>query len=898
MNRQNESNEIKPIGLNELREKFLTFFEQKEHLRMKSFSLIPQNDKSLLLINSGMAPLKPYFTGQETPPRKRVSTCQKCIRTNDIENVGITLRHGTFFEMLGNFSFGDYFKEEIIPWAWEFLTEVLEIPASRLYPSVYEDDDEAFDIWHEKVGIPKERIFRMGKDDNFWEVGLGPCGPCSEIYFDKGEKYGCGKEGCTVGCDCDRFMEVWNLVFTQFNKEEDGSYSRLKNPNIDTGMGLERIAAVMQSVDSLFDVDTIRQIIQHVCDIAKVKYNESNSSVSTNRKDVSIRVITDHIRAVTFMASDGILPSNEGKGYILRRLLRRASRHGRLLGIREPFLKALAQTVIDISKQAYPELAEKNDYVLKVISIEEERFHETLDAGTDYLKGYISELKEKKESVLGGKQAFKLYDTYGFPPELMQEMLAEEGLTMDEAGFKAEMEEQRSKGRAAREENTYMGADETVFNRLPQDMSTEFAGYNQTQCETKILAIIKDNEIVQEAKAGDRVTLILSKTTLYAESGGQKGDSGSITSKSGKVLVDDCIKAGSNKLAHIGLVESGTITTEDKNGENQAVAETNNKQRLSTCRNHTATHLLQKALRQVLGDHVHQAGSLVSAERLRFDFTHFAAMTYEEIQKVEREVNEKILEGLAVDTKECGIEEARKSGATALFGEKYGDLVRVVRVEEYSAELCGGTHVKNTAQIGSFKLLQETGVSAGVRRIEACTGYAALEYYQNNESLIEQVCDTVKSTPENLLQKLKTLTADNKALRNELDKVKAKSAGSAIDEIIQKAETVNDITLIVAQIDGLDMNALRQAGDRCRDKLQSGVAVLFSAFEDKVNIVSLVTEDCVKLGLNAGKIIKEAAEITGGGGGGRPNMAQAGGKDKTKIPQAIARVKEIVGGIK
>ncbi len=882
--------DIKFMGLNELREKFLAFFEGKDHLRMQSFPLIPNNDKSLLLINSGMAPLKPYFTGLETPPKKRVTTCQKCIRTNDIENVGYTLRHGTFFEMLGDFSFGDYFKNEIIPWAWEFFTKVLGIPESRLYPSVYVEDDEAFDIWHNVVGIPKERIFRMGKDDNFWEVGLGPCGPCSEIYFDKGEKYGCGKPDCTVGCDCDRYMEVWNLVFTQFCKEEDGSYSKLAFPNIDTGMGLERIAAVMQGVDSIFDVDTIKHILNRVCDIAKVKYNENE------KQDVSIRIITDHLRAVTFMTADGIMPSNEGRGYVLRRLLRRAARHGRLLGIQGLFLTNVAESVIEVSGGAYPELLEKKSYVLKVISNEEERFNENIDSGMSLLKEYMEELKASNANVIQGKQAFKLYDTYGFPFELMKEMAEDEGFTVDEEGFKLEMEEQREMGRKARGENTYMGTDETALDKLG-DVKTEFIGYEQTECKADILAISVGNELVSEATAKSNVMIVLDRTVFYAESGGQKGDIGEICTKDAVVRITDCIKV-LGKFAHIGIVESGTI----KVGEHATViVEARN--RLDTSRNHTATHLLQKALRLIVGEHIHQAGSSVSADRLRFDFTHFAPLTDDEINKIQDEVNKRILECIPVKTKECGIDEARSAGAMALFGEKYGDIVRVVSVgnndkSNYSIELCGGTHVSNTSIIGSFKLVSESGVSAGVRRIEALTGRLALKYYQDAEDTLLEVCELAKSKKDGVVQKIAALVAENKELRSAVEKAGQKDASSRIDGLLSAAETINGTKLILSRIDGLDMGSLRSMCDVFREKLTSGVAVLFSVVsendEEKVNIISFVTQDKVKSGLNAGKIVKALAEITGGGGGGRPDMAQAGGKNKDAIPTAMDKVKEML----
>jgi alanyl-tRNA synthetase len=875
---------MKYMGVNELRETFLSFFETKEHLRMASSSLIPHNDKSLLLINSGMAPLKPFFTGQQIPPRKRVTTCQKCIRTGDIENVGKTARHGTFFEMLGNFSFGDYFKREAISWAWEFFTKVVELPEDKLYVSVYQDDDEAFDIWNKEIGLAPERIFRMGKEDNFWEHGLGPCGPCSEIYYDKGEQYGCGQPGCTVGCDCDRYMEIWNLVFTQFCKEEDGSYSNLDHPNIDTGMGLERIATVLQGVNSIFDVDTVKMIRDEVCRIAGKEYGVDHNT------DVSIRVITDHIRSVSFMLADGVRPSNEGRGYVLRRLLRRAARHGKLLGIDRKFLADMCKVVISNSGDAYPELVEKQENIIKTITAEEERFYTTLDAGIALLNKKIDEIKANEGAdVMGGEDSFKMYDTYGFPLDLMQEILGESGITVDEEAFKAEMDKQRKRAREARGESTYMGADETVFHQLDPAMSTEFVGYDSNEYKgAKVLALVSGDEVVDEAHEGDNVVVIVDKTPFYAEMGGQCGDSGVITTEDGlKIAVEDCTKFGGNKFLHTGVIESGAI----KVGDSIDLA-IDTEKRLAVARNHTATHILQAVLREVLGAHIEQAGSLVDDKHLRFDFTHFEAISKDDLARVERMVNEHILAAHPVDVQVMSIEDAKKTGATALFGEKYGDTVRVVNVGGYSIEFCGGTHLKNSAQAGSFKLVSESGVSAGVRRIEALTGTAVLDYYEEQEFAMHEMFAALKTTSGNALTRIKSILDENKALTKELEALKAKMSGGMIDDIIASAEDVNGIKLVVSEVKGLDMNGLRNMGDRIKDKIQSGVVVLASGEGDKVSFVVMCTEDAVKSGAKAGDIVKTAATICGGGGGGRPNMAQAGGKDASKIGEALTAAKE------
>ncbi len=876
---------MEKLGLNEIREKYLTFFESKSHLRMNSFSLVPNNDKSLLLINSGMAPLKPYFTGQQIPPSKRVTTCQKCIRTGDIENVGKTARHGTFFEMLGNFSFGDYFKNEVIPWAWEFFTKVLKIPEDKLFVSVYEEDDEAFEIWNKKVGIPENKIFRMGKEDNFWEHGVGPCGPCSEIYYDKGEEYGCKKPGCTVGCDCDRYMEVWNLVFTQFCKEEDGSYSNLANPNIDTGMGLERLATVLQNVNSIFDVDTIKAIRDAVCKIAGVEYNKDYKT------DVSIRVITDHIRSVTFMVADGVLASNEGRGYVLRRLLRRAARHGKLLGIDRKFLSDLCGVVIENSKGAYPELEEKKDYIYKIITVEEERFYETINQGMDIIRQKIDEIKEAgQKNVFSGSESFKLYDTYGFPIDLLREILEEEGIGVDEEGFLKEMEAQKNRARAAREENTYMGSEETIFHKLPADMKSEFTGYdNLIEDGCKILALVTDGVISEKVSEGQNVTVISDKTPFYSEMGGQAGDKGLIKTDGCEIEVTDCTKFGGNKILHTGIVKSGEIKVGDL-----AKFSVDKDKRIATARNHTTTHILQKALRDILGNHIEQAGSFVSESRLRFDFTHFEAVSKEDLIKVEKMVNSKILDSLDVTVEELSIDEAKKKGAMALFGEKYGDIVRVVSVGDYSIEFCGGTHLKNSSQAGSFKILSESGVAAGVRRIEAVTGYGVLNVYEENDMIMNRVKEVLKIGGKNIMNKINSLIDENKSLSKELAQLKSKMSMGHIDEFITKKKDVNGVSVVCAKINDMEMNDLRNMGDKIKDKLQSGIVVLASPLGEKVSFIVMVTDDVIKKGAKAGDIVKAAATAAGGGGGGRPNMAQAGGKNPAKTDEALKEAMRVI----
>ena len=875
---------MKPMGVNEIREKFLSFFEGKGHLRLPSASLVPHNDNSLLLINSGMAPLKPYFTGQVIPPRRRVTTCQKCIRTGDIENVGKTARHGTFFEMLGNFSFGDYFKKDVIPWAWEFITKVLEIPEDRLYITVYKDDEEAAQIWHDVIGVPKERIFYMGKEDNFWEHGTGPCGPCSEIYYDRGPEYGCGKPGCTVGCDCDRYMEFWNLVFTQFNAEEDGAYSDLAQKNIDTGMGLERMATIMQNVDSIFDVDTLKALRDEVCRVAGVEY------MKDHKTDVSVRVITDHIRSVTFMTADGVLPSNEGRGYVLRRLLRRAARHGKLLGIDKEFLADLCEVVIAHSGDAYPELVEKKEYIRKVISVEENSFYKTIDNGMEILKDYMDEMQSKGIKVLDGEKTFRLYDTYGFPIDLTKEILEEAGMELDEDAFQSEMKAQKERARNARAKSTYMGAAETVYNQLDTSLKTEFVGYSENSVDdATITALVANGEIADKATVDSEVAIFLDKTPFYAEMGGQVGDTGIIKTDMGTVEVSDCIRVVGGKSAHIGVVVDGEIKVGDK-----AEAAIDVKNRIAISRNHSATHLLQKALREVLGTHVEQAGSYVSADRLRFDFTHFQAMTAEEIKKVEDIVNEKILEGIDVTTTETSMEEARKMGAMALFGEKYGDVVRVVNMGGYSVELCGGVHLKNTAQAGSFKIVSEGGVAAGVRRIEALTGEGALKFYQSQGDELKQICAITKTTSENMVKHIEDLLKQQKEMAKEIEALKAKMAGSAAEDIIKNAENVNGVNVVCAIIEDMDTNGLKTMGDELKNKLGSAVVVLASVKEGKIGLVAMATDDAVKKGAHSGNIIKAAAAVCGGGGGGKPNMAQAGGKDASKLAEAVEKAKEVI----
>ena len=874
---------MKKYGVNELRKMFLEFFESKEHLAMKSFSLVPHNDNSLLLINSGMAPLKPYFTGQEIPPSRRVTTCQKCIRTGDIENVGKTARHGTFFEMLGNFSFGDYFKREAIQWSWEFLTEVVGLDANRLYPSVYVDDQEAFEIWNKEMGIPAERIFKFGKEDNFWEHGSGPCGPCSEIYYDRGEKYGCGKPDCTVGCECDRYMEIWNNVFTQFDNDGKGNYSELEQKNIDTGMGLERLASIVQDVDSIFDVDTLKALREHVCALCGAVYGEEYS------KDVSIRVITDHIRSVTFMISDGIIPSNNGRGYVLRRLLRRACRHGRLLGIEGKFLTKLAETVIEGSKDGYPELFEKKDMIFNVIGQEEDQFNKTIDQGLKILSDMIEEISEKEEQTLSGENAFKLYDTYGFPLDLTMEILEEKGFGVDEEGFKAAMEEQRVKARKARGITNYMGADATVYDEIDPSITTEFVGYDHLDYTSDITVLTTENELVQEISEGEDGTIFVEQTPFYATMGGQEGDTGVITTDAAEFVVKDTIKLLGGKVGHVGTVKKGTFKIGDSVQLSVAVKERNN-----TCKNHSATHLLQKALKTVLGSHVEQKGSLVTPDRLRFDFVHFSAMTPEEIARTEMLVNEEIAKNSEVVTKVMNLEEAKATGAMALFGEKYENDVRVVSMGDFSKELCGGTHVKNTGMITTFKIVSETGVAAGVRRIEALTGDGVFRYYHEIEQELAEAAKAAKSTPDKLKEKIEHMLAEIKTLQSEVESLKSKAAKDALGDVMDQVKEVNGIKLLATAVEDVDMNGLRELGDQLKEKLGQGVIVIASSANGKVNLVAMATEEAMAKGAHAGNLIKGIAALVGGGGGGRPNMAQAGGKNPAGIPDAIAKVEEVL----
>lgn len=876
---------MQKYGVNELRRMFLEFFESKEHLAMKSFSLVPHNDKSLLLINSGMAPLKPYFTGQEIPPRRRVTTCQKCIRTGDIENVGKTARHGTFFEMLGNFSFGDYFKKEAISWTWEFLTEVVGLDPDRLYPSVYEGDDEAWEIWNKDIGIPAERIFRFGKEDNFWEHGSGPCGPCSEVYYDRGEKYGCGKPGCTVGCDCDRYMEIWNNVFTQFDNDGHNNYTELEQKNIDTGMGLERLACIVQDVESMFDIDTLHALREHVCQLAGVEYGKDYNT------DVSIRVITDHIRSVTFMVSDGIMPSNSGRGYVLRRLLRRACRHGRLLGIKGEFLVTLATTVIEGSKDGYPELEEKKDFIFKVITKEEEQFNKTIDQGLSILAGMEAEMEKKGEKVLSGEEAFRLYDTYGFPVDLTKEILEEKGLQIDEEGFQKAMEAQREIAKGTFGEHSYTGTEATVYDEIDPSVTSKFVGYEHLNYESKVTVLTTEEEIVDALSDGEKGTIIVDETPFYATSGGQEADNGVITSVEGTFRVEDTVKILGGKIGHKGYMESGMIKVGD-----MVSLKVNEEKRALSARNHSATHLLQKALRIVLGTHVEQAGSSVNENRLRFDFTHFSALTAEEIKKVEEIVNDSIMSCLPVKAENMPIEEAKKTGAAALFGEKYGDIVRVVSMGEFSKEFCGGTHVDNTGVITAFKIISETGVSAGVRRIEALTSKGLLKYYDELEQDVKDIAKLVKSTPDKLEEKITHLLAENKALHSEVESLKSKLAKDAMGDVMNQIVEVKGVKLLATRVDGVDMNGLRDLGDQLKEKIGEGVVVIASANEGKVNLMVTATKEAMDKGAHAGNLIKAIASLVGGGGGGRPNMAQAGGKNPAGIDDALAKAKEVLEG--
>ena len=874
-------------GLNELREMFLSFFESKGHLRLPSFSLVPQNDKSILLINAGMTPMKPWFKGEEEPPCHRVCTCQKCIRTGDIDNVGKTARHGTYFEMLGNFSFGDYFKHEAIAWSWEFLTspQWVGLEADRLYPSIYLDDDEAFDIWNKEIGIPKERIFRFGKEDNFWEHGSGPCGPCSEIYYDRGPEWGCGKPGCTVGCDCDRYIEVWNIVFSQFDNDGQGHYTELKQKNIDTGMGLERLACVCQNVESLFDVDTVMNITHKVSQLTGAHYGE------TEKRDVSLRVITDHIRSATFMICDGILPSNEGRGYVLRRLLRRAARHGKLLGVNEPFLYQVVDTVIHENQGQYPDLREKQTYITKVIRTEEENFGRTIDGGMKIFSDLLAEHQAKGEKVFSGADAFRLYDTFGFPIDLTAEMVAEQGMTVDEESFRQLMQEQKQRAREARKALGDLGWAGVEFGKdVPE---TEFVGYeNNSITGAKVVALVVENEQAEELMPGVEGIVVLDKTPFYAEMGGQVADHG-VIAKSGEngclFTVTDVQKNKGGKYMHYGKVTEGTLKLGDA-----VSAQIDAPRRNAVRRAHTATHLLHKALQTVLGSHVHQAGSLVEPDYLRFDFTHFSAMTAQELGEVNRIVNESILEGYPVDTKVMGIEEAKQTGATALFGEKYGDQVRVVDMGGYSVEFCGGTHLDNTAKVGVFHISSEFSVASGVRRIEATTGLKSLEVMNRNQELLFQAAAVLKAKPGELREKAEQTMNDLKALHQAVERFKAKESAGETERILFGARSVGELKVLTANVNEADANKLRQMGDLLRDKAPNVVGVLATVNGEKITFLAVCGKEAVAKGIKAGDIIKAVTAICGGKGGGKPDSAMGGGSDVSKLDNALACVDDFV----
>ncbi len=867
-------------SLNDLREKYLSFFESKGHIRLPSFSLVPNNDKSLLLINSGMAPMKKYFTGEVEPPRSRVVTCQKCIRTPDLERVGHTARHGTYFEMLGNFSFGDYFKNEAIPWAWEFLTDTLQIPADKLWPSIYENDEEAYEIWTKKIGVDSNKVIRLGKADNFWEHGSGPCGPCSEIYFDRGEKYGCGSPDCKPGCDCDRFMEIWNNVFSQFNNDGKGNYTELKQKNIDTGMGLERLACIMQDVDNLFEVDTVRNIMKHISEIAGVEYK------TDAKNDISLRVTTDHVRSITFMIGDGVMPSNEGRGYVLRRLLRRAARHGRMLGIKGAFLSDVCETVINENKNAYPELVEKKELIKKVIGVEEESFGKTIDQGLQMLDDI---LKNSTSKIVSGEDAFKLSDTYGFPLDLTVDIAGESGFTVDEARFDELMREQRERARAARKN---AGADAWKSgSALPDGLGiTKFVGYTDYSCTAKVLAIVKDGESADTISDGEKGVIILDTTPFYAESGGQIGDTGTIGDSQSSFKVADTQKSVSGIYMHIGEMASGLIKVGDS--VNVGVCKSS---RNSIMRNHTAAHLLQAALRTVLGNHVEQAGQLVTKDSVRFDFTHFSALTAEQIAEVESIVNRSILDAIDVDIKEMPIEEAKKLGAMALFGEKYGNIVRVVNVNDVSIEFCGGTHVSNTAKIALFRIISEGSVAAGVRRIEAVTGEGVIELIREYKDEIDRTIAAAKvSSADELAPKIASLQDEIKAQKQKIEKLNSQIASSQLDSLFANASEVNGIKVIAAPFWSSDTTAMRNAGDDIKASNLDTVAVFAAIDEDKVTFCAACGADAVKSGAHAGNIVREVAKIAGGSGGGRPDSAMAGAKDKSKVADALAAVKDIV----
>lgn len=870
----------------ELRESFLSFFEQKGHLRLPSASLIPQNDPTLLLVGAGMVPFKSYFMGAETPPSRRVTTCQKCIRTPDIENVGKTSRHGTFFEMLGNFSFGDYFKEEVIQWAWEYLTQVLKLPADRMYASVYLDDDEAYAIWRDVVGIPESRIVRFGKEDNFWEVpgGPGPCGPCSEILFDRGEQKGCGSEDCKPGCECDRFVEVWNLVFVQYYKDEQGNYTPLTQKSIDTGLGLERVAAILQGADTIQEIDIIRPVIQYIESRTGLKYGNSPDD------DWAIRVITDHSRSVTFMAADGVLPSNEGRGYVMRRLVRRAIRFGHKVGLDPGFLSGVCDVTIDLMGRVYGELVERRDYILKVIASEEERFNDTLDQGMEILKEELARIERAGETVLPGEAAFRLYDTYGFPLEITREIADEHGVSVDEECFQTLMDKQRERARQAREAIGYAGKVSARYARALAGITVSFAGYDRTRVDdARVVRILCGEKVVRELTHGEVGEVVLDVTSFYGESGGQVGDVGELQTPTGRALVLDTKKPSAEIVSHQVRVIEGRI----EEGQ-ECVASVDSDRRGDTARNHTATHLVHKSLKLVLGDHVAQAGSLVGPDRLRFDFSHLESMTQEQLAEVERLVNERIMDDLEVVVSEMSLKEATKSGATALFGEKYGDRVRVVSIGDFSRELCGGTHVRRTGQIGLFRILSESGIAAGVRRIEAVTGHAALEYSSQLRSSLRRIADILKSSLEDAPDRVDKLVSDLRDLEAQLASLKSEAANNQVSNMIDQALDVADAKVVVSSIDGLDHQQLRAICDEARDKLGSGVVLLSSSSGGKLSFISMVTKDLVDRGISAVDIVNSAARAAGGGGGGRPDMAQAGAKDLSRVGDAMQAGREYI----
>ena len=863
----------------DIRSIFLEYFKKQDHLVLPSFSLIPQNDPTLLLVGAGMAPLKPYFTGEKTPPHPRMATCQKCVRTPDIERVGRTSRHATFFEMLGNFAFGDYFKEEAIAWAWDLVTTGYKLPEDKLYVSVYLDDDEAYDIWNKKIGLPPEKIFRLGKEDNFWEIGQGPCGPCSEIYYDLGAERGCGRPNCEVGCDCDRYLEIWNLVFTQFNCVEDGSYQPLAKKNIDTGAGLERLAVVLQGVNNLFEIDTVRPLLDHFSGVAGVEYGSDDS------KDISLRIITEHLRGISFMIGDGILPGNDGRGYVLRRLLRRAVRHGKLLGVGEPFLYKAVDTVVREYGDFYPELVKGHDYIKKVVRLEEERFHETLEQGMKILNEQM--FKIGKRGIFPGDAAFKLYDTYGFPVDLTKEILAEQELILDEQGYQNALEAQRERGRSARGTAVF-GKEEGMWQQL-DDIKTQFVGYDALDTVSSILGLFQKGERVTSASQGDEVDIVLGVTPFYGERGGQVGDTGLIRTPGGSVTVLDTIMTPHDQVIHRGKVDLGTVTEGDA-----ASAVVHLSTRSAVCRNHTATHLLHKALQEVLGEHVKQAGSMVSSDRMRFDFTHLSAVSPEQLTEVEKRVNAKIWENAPVDVTLTNMDEAKEIGATALFEEKYGDSVRVVRVGDYSTELCGGTHVGSAGEIGLFKIVSESGIGAGLRRIEALTGSGAYSYLEERRRLLESAAAQLKTQADLLPDKIADFIGEHKELQREYQRLQLKLAGMEVDGLLEKASEQSGVPVISAQVSAGNMETLREMADRLKNKMQSGIIVLGAVSEGKVLLVTAVTQDLVKDGYHAGKLIGEVAKLTGGGGGGRPDMAQAGGKNPDDLAGALQKVDMLV----